>query len=296
MIHKALFRLKGRFLRNFSKMAMGDQKEYLQGLKIDEVISKLEKWAPLSLAESWDNVGLLIEPSQDSIIKNVMLTNDLTEDVVQEAVQKDANLVITYHPNIFQGMKNVTLRTWKERIVVNCIRNNIAVFSPHTSWDNVEGGINDWLADAFEFSNSKPIQPRADNPKLGAGRSLILKNPISLTEAVDQVKKHTGLPHVRLALARGKSLESTINSVALCAGSGVSVLRGVAADLYFTGEMLHHDLLEACQNNTSVILTNHSDSERGFLEDFSEHLEKVILDCKVKVFVSKLDKDPLITL
>ncbi|KAL3268656.1 hypothetical protein HHI36_007759 [Cryptolaemus montrouzieri] len=277
-------------------MAMGDQKNDLTGLMMNEVITKLEKWAPLSLAESWDNVGLLIEPTEDMPIKNVMLTNDLTEDVVQEAAQKNANLVITYHPNIFQGMKNVTRRNWKERIVLDCIKNNIAVFSPHTSWDNVEGGVNDWLADAFEFTESKPIQPRIENPKLGAGRSLVLKNPLTLMQAVESIKKHTGLSHVRLAMARGRNLESTINTVALCAGSGISVLRSVPADLFFTGEMLHHDLLEACQSGTSVILTNHSDSERGFLDDFQEHLEKVVFDCQVKVFVSKLDKDPLITL
>lgn len=77
---------------------------------IDDVISRLEKWAPLSLAEHWDNVGLLIEPGQDMPVKNVMLTNDLTEDVVQEAADNEVNLVITYHPNIFHGMKNVTVR------------------------------------------------------------------------------------------------------------------------------------------------------------------------------------------
>ncbi|XP_044753129.1 NIF3-like protein 1 isoform X2 [Coccinella septempunctata] len=277
-------------------MAMGDQRVGVSGLMIDEVIQRLEKWAPLSLAEHWDNVGLLIEPSQDMPIKNVMLTNDLTEDVVQEAADNEANLVITYHPNIFHGMKNVTVRNWKERIVLGCIKNNIAVFSPHTSWDNVEGGVNDWLADALEFDSSKPIQPNANNPKLGAGRSLILKNEITLSQAVESIKKHTGLAHVRLAIARGRDLESKIKTVALCAGSGISVLRGVPADLYFTGEMLHHDLLEACQSGTSVVLTNHSDSERGFLEDFQEHLEKVVLDGQIKVLVSKKDKDPLITL
>ncbi|XP_045473531.1 NIF3-like protein 1 isoform X2 [Harmonia axyridis] len=277
-------------------MAMGDQKGDLSGLSIDDVIVRLEKWAPLSLAEHWDNVGLLIEPTQDMPVKNVMLTNDLTEDVVQEAAENDANLVITYHPNIFHGMKNITMRNWKERIVLGCIKNNIAVFSPHTSWDNVEGGVNDWLGDAFEFSSTKPIQPNASNPKLGAGRCLVLKDEITLSQAVESIKKHTGLPHVRLAIARGRDLESKIKTVALCAGSGISVLRGVPADLYLTGEMLHHDLLEACQSGTSVILTNHSDSERGFLSDFSEHLEKVVLDSKVTVLVSKKDKDPLITL
>lgn len=89
---------------------------------------------------------------------------------------------------------------------MGCIKNNIAVFSPHTSWDNVEGGVNDWLADAFEHTSSKPIQPNSENPKLGAGRSLVLKADLSLKDAVESIKKHTGLPHVRLAMARGRDL------------------------------------------------------------------------------------------
>lgn len=85
-----------------------------------------------------------------------------------------------------------------------------------------------------------------------------------------------------------------INTVAVCAGSGASVFKNVKADLFVTGEMLHHDILEAVQNDTVVILTNHSDSERGFLKEFAVILNKSLDNC-VDVNVSKMDTDPLMT-
>ena len=78
-----------------------------------------------------------------------MLTNDLTPPVMNEAVTMGANLIISYHPPIFSGMKCVTQRSWKERIVTTCLENRIGVFSPHTSYDCVQGGVNDWLIQAF---------------------------------------------------------------------------------------------------------------------------------------------------
>lgn len=85
-----------------------------------------------------------------------------------------------------------------------------------------------------------------------------------------------------------------IKTVALVAGSGASMLRGVHADLYVTGEMLHHDILDANHNGASVILINHSDSERGFLKEVAPRLEKEF-QSKVDVLISTVDKDPLVT-
>lgn len=112
---------------------------------------------------------------------------------------------------------------------------------------------------------------------------------------MNQIKAHIGIPHLRLALATGQNMESLVSSVALCAGSGGSVLKGIKADLYLTGEMFHHDVLDACQRGIHVILCNHSDSERGFLKSFSKILETDLLEGRAKVVISKEDCDPLKT-
>lgn len=268
--------------------------EEKNGVKLNDVISVLEKFAPKQLSESWDNTGLLVEPYTPRNINKILLTNDLTEAVALEAKQHNCEMIVSYHPPIFAPLKTVIQSSWKERIVSLLLEHRISLYSPHTSWDSVKGGVNDWLACAFPFVESIPIMPGED-PNTGAGRILRIESGFSLSEAIKSVKILTGLKHVRLALGKGRTLTDNIGSVALCAGSGSSVLKKVpTADLFLTGEMLHHDVLDAAQRGISVILTNHSDSERGFLTGFSSHLQNQ-LDNKVEVLVSEFDKDPLST-
>lgn len=259
------------------------------GLPLSEVVKKLQALAPLSLAESWDNVGLLIEPETNQNISSALLTIDLTEEIVQEAVSVGAQLIISYHPNIFKPLKTITKSTWKERIILKCIKNNIAVFSPHTTWDAMKNGVNDWLAAVFKAKEIQPLLPNSENPDIGMGRYIILQETLSLKQVIDRIKDHIGIPYLRLGLAKGKNLDSEISTVALCAGSGTSVLAGVEANLYLTGEMLHHDVLDATQRGISVILCNHSDSERGYLKNF----QKIFADEQLNIIVSKCDKDCL---
>lgn len=126
----------------------------MSGIRLQTVINQLKTYAPLSLADqSWDNVGLLVEPTDENpIVERVFLTNDLTEPVLEEAIQRRAQLIISYHPPIFSPLKRLTQSNWKERILLKCIRHGIAVYSPHTSWDAVENGINQWLISAFGTS------------------------------------------------------------------------------------------------------------------------------------------------
>ncbi|XP_053626022.1 NIF3-like protein 1 isoform X2 [Plodia interpunctella] len=263
------------------------------GLPLNNVITVLEDFAPQELSESWDNTGLLVEPHSPRNVTKLLLTNDLTEDVALEAKDQGCEMIISYHPPIFAPLKSVIQKSWKERIVSFLLENRIALYSPHTSWDSVAGGVNDWLASAFQTGETKPILC-GSKPNVGAGRLLNMKSAISLTDSIAKVKQLTGLQYVRFAIGKGKTMDDKVHSVALCAGSGSSVLKGVSADLYLTGEMLHHDVLDAAQKGVSVILTNHSDSERGFLKIFSSNLQSR-LNNKVQVFVSKCDRDPLVT-
>lgn len=342
------------------------------GVPLDEVVSQLNSFAAVSLAESWDNVGLLIEPYTSRTIKKILLTNDLTEAVMKEALEKNVEMIVSYHPPIFRPLKSVTKRTWKERLVAACLENRIALYSPHTSFDAVKGGVNDWLASAFDNESVHPLVPStstggssfladvtfqkpessheslkdiatkssrdgklgdhcsAENvevvscgdgkislkisssmvpkvmdvfkisadtkisvPECGMGRLCYLKSPQPLTEIVEIIKKHVKIPHLRLALAVGKNNDSLVSTIGICAGSGASLLRGVKADLYLSGEMSHHEVLDAVHDGHHVILCEHSNSERGFLTHFAHTLANTLLSGKVQVLVSVTDKDPL---
>ncbi|XP_034426277.1 NIF3-like protein 1 isoform X1 [Hippoglossus hippoglossus] len=344
-------------------------------MELKEVLQVLEQLAPLSLAESWDNVGLLVEPSKPRPVKTVLLTNDLTDAVMEEAEAMSCDLMISYHPPLFRPIKRLVQKDWKQRLAVRAVEAGMAIFSPHTSWDSVKGGINDWLVGglgsgqvsvlsqalggashshkleftvrsteelgtvmeelkecdggtALQHSVNRPENSgihvgvtcsesaltlsvhallkhttpsqslsilKLEKPPLpgyGPGRLSILVQPVTVATAIQKMKSHLGLNHLRLALGSGQTLESSVCTVAVCAGSGASVLSGVKADLHITGEMSHNKVLDTVAKGTSVILSDHSNSERGFLTVFREKLA-VRLPDSVTVVVSKADRDPL---
>ena len=111
---------------------------------------------------------------------------------------------------------------------------------------------------------------------------------------VQRVKAHLGLPHVQVAPARGVSPDSRVRSVAVCAGSGGSVLGGTPADVWVTGELGHHEILAANAAGISVILTNHTNTERGYLRNvLPSQLERLLPGHPI--VVSQADADPLTT-
>lgn len=249
-------------------------------------------------AEKWDNVGLLIQPSQDIEIQKILLTNDLTEKVMSEAIETKTNLIISYHPPIFQGLKRLTMASWKERIVIQCMENKIALYSPHTVWDCVGNGTSEWLANSLPVKSINPAIPNLINPKFGAGRVCNVEGSLTLKEAIGKIKKYTGLRDVRVAVAVDGNLDSTIQSFACCPGSGASVLKEILTpiNLFITGEISHHELLDASAKNIHVIMLNHSNSERGYLHVFSGICENLLDNTdSVEIFISKVDEDPLST-
>ncbi|XP_064778008.1 NIF3-like protein 1 [Oncorhynchus masou masou] len=129
-------------------------------------------------------------------------------------------------------------------------------------------------------------------PGYGQGRQSVLDEPVTVAAAIQRMKSHLGLNQLRLALGAQQTLESIVSTVAVCAGSGGSVLNGVKADLYITGEMSHHEVLDSVAAGANVILSDHSNSERGFLAVFKKRLEGHLSN-SVTVALSRADRDPL---
>lgn len=117
------------------------------------------------------------------------------------------------------------------------MENRIALYSPHTSWDNNRGSIGDWLARALPHTTSEVIIPSPENSNIGTGRiaNVSSDTPITLADSIERVKKHTGIKTVQVAIGVDSSLSTEIKSFAICPGSGGSVLKGISADLYITG-------------------------------------------------------------
>jgi dinuclear metal center YbgI/SA1388 family protein len=262
------------------------------------VLSVLEQLAPLSFAESWDNVGLLVEPSPCSLafVSRAVLTIDLDDRVLDEAQALGAQLIIAYHPPIFQGLKALRASAPAERVAVRAVTAGLFVFSPHTALDSAPGGVNDWLLDAFAAPQvtRQPCLPHAVDPRYGAGRSVNLPEPIRLSDAVTRLKHHLGLPQLRVASTPEHAADTAlIRSVAVCAGSGGAVFEKTRGfDLLVTGEMRHHDVRAHVQTGSSVVLSEHTHTERGYLSTLASRLRSE-MNGEVTFHVSASDREPL---
>jgi len=149
-------------------------------MKIIEIISELEQMAPLSLQESYDNAGLLIGNSDDEC-SGVLITLDVTENVLKEAIFKKTNLIIAHHPLIFGGLKKITGHTATERITIAAIKNDIAIYAIHTNLDNILEGVNAMICKKIGLTGLSPLDPGQKQL-----RKLITFCPI---EYVDKVRK-----------------------------------------------------------------------------------------------------------
>ncbi|KAG0168615.1 NGG1 interacting factor [Apophysomyces sp. BC1015] len=274
----------------------------------------MQRIAPLELAEtSWDNVGVLVEPPYPSLKSNkVFLTIDLTPQVLDEALSDPkVGTIVAYHPPIFRAMKRLTTSDPKQDMIMKAIARGVGIYSPHTACDNCANGVNDWLASGLGQGRVEAITPAVNPPEgheeSGSGRLFTYDEPTPLTSVIERVKKLTGLPFVRVATAESHQQERRlIRTVAICAGSGSSVLGPVQADLYFSGEMGHHDVLAALAQDTSVILCKrtigeHTNTERGYLSAvLKPALEQQLKEDRsedgqaIEVVVSQVDRDPLV--
>lgn len=255
------------------------------------VLRQLEHLAPLGGAEAWDNVGVLVDPGGVSSFCRALLTIDLDEAVLEEALEHGADLLISYHPPIFSGLKRLSFTVPHERIIVRIIQAGLTLYSPHTALDAVQPGMTDWLADALGSGTSRPIVPSAADSRTGAGRFVELQEPLDLDEAVQRIKEHLKIPFVRLS--RAANGPRKIARFAVCPGAGGSVFEKLSdVDLLLTGEMRHHDTLGRKARGCHVVLTDHTNSERGYLPVFAARLREACP--RLDVLVSSIDADPLL--
>lgn len=127
-------------------------------MKAKEIIKIMEKLAPSELAESWDNVGLQIGDLEQEI-KKILVTLDLTDKVVDEAIEGDIDLIISHHPFIFKPLSNITLGNPKGRIIKKLLINDISLYVSHTNMDIADGGLNDMLANKLKLNNIDILTP-----------------------------------------------------------------------------------------------------------------------------------------
>ncbi len=262
-------------------------------MRLAEIIVVLDSIAPIKLAEGWDNVGLLVgDPASN--VDRILLCIDYTPAVAAEAREKKVELVVAYHPAIFEGMKRFVAGSG----IFEAARDGIAIFSHHTALDVAEGGTNDFLADVLGLSARRPMRspgakfgPALEGESLGLGRIGVLDKPTPRTELFERIKKGLGIS----ALIVAGPHDGDAQIVAASAGAAGNMIDDALhqrADLYLTGEMRHHDALRAAKAGLTVVCALHSNSERAALGRIRDRLATALPS--IEVVLSSEDRDPFV--
>jgi dinuclear metal center YbgI/SA1388 family protein len=255
---------------------------------VDDVIRFLDDLAPPVLAESWDNVGLLVGRRGRSV-ERVMTCLTITPDSAVEAVERGADLIVSHHPLPFRPLKTLTDGTSEGRLLLQLIEANVAVFSAHTAFDSAPEGINQRWAIGLQLKDIAPLVPTATSEG-GGGRFGRLPSAIPLSQLAAQVKTLLAVEHVQ---AIGH-LERSVQNVAVACGSAAEFLAPAhvaLCDCLITGEARFHACLEAESLGMGLVLAGHFASERFAVEALAGVLEQSFP--ALQVWASQRERDPL---
>jgi len=264
---------------------------------VDSICQMLARIAPLRLAESWDNVGLLVGDRARSI-ERVMTCLTISPNVVDEAIDGNVDLIVVHHPLPFKSLQRITTDTIAGSMLLRLISSNIAIYSAHTAFDSATDGINQMWADRLGLQSVKPRLITDEESGDGAGRygrlaepTTRLSDPTTLGQLVNQAAATVGATSPRQV---GDS-NSPVTKVALACGSGGSFLaaaKRTGCDAMITGEATFHTCLEAESMGIGLGLLGHYWSERFAMEQLAEKLS-VEFD-ELTIWPSRDEHDPIV--
>ncbi len=241
----------------------------MRTLQIYDILN--EKF-PLSYRCEWDNDGIMLLPSNDHETKKALLCLDVTHEAVSEAIKTGADCIISHHPFIFRGMKSISTENASGREAVRLIKNNIAVMSFHTRMDAADGGINTCLAKLLGLKDVAVFECGGEKI-CRRGR---LDEPVSFESFLSDVTKKLGAKGT--AYVKGKT---AVRNVVLAGGSydeGVFAAEAAGADIFLSGELKYHTMLEAKENGFSVIAAGHYFTEKIAVDCFAEALNETKIE------------------
>lgn len=253
---------------------------------IKEIYDFLDNLYPFKTAMDFDNVGLLIG-SSDDILKSVLVSLDITEEIIEEAISKNVNLIITHHPIIFDPIKKIS----SNDLIYKIVKNNINVISLHTNLDMAPGGVNDTLAKFLRLSNIAPLSLyQTNNATLPMGLIGTLSKPMSSKEFAKLISDTFNCQGLRFT---DISESRYISKVGICSGSGGSLIKNAInfkVHAFLTGEIKHHEILSAIKENITVVDIGHFKSENIIVKKLANTIKNKFKDISVDYSRANLDK------
>ena len=276
-------------LRNFAAQSVrkdGPNAEY--HMKIREIIGALEHFAPLSLQDGYDNAGLQIGLTEDADASGALLCLDVTEEVIDEAVARGCNLVVSHHPLMFRPPKHITGEDYVQRCIICAIRNGVWIYSAHTNLDNAPGGVSVKMAEKLGLTHIRALHPLPQGDG-GAGIVGELAEPMEREDFLATVKEVFDIDALRYNSWSGER----IRRVALCGGAGAFLIPeavAAGADAFLTGEIGYHHFF-GFDEEIQLVEMGHFESEQFTLEILRSIITQA--DPQLPVFDTSVKTNPI---
>lgn len=262
-------------------------------MKIRKIISLIENIAPLDSQEEWDNSGVQIM-TDDGNVSRILVALEITDEVISEAKDFGAEMIITHHPLIFGGTDNVSVEDVTGRYILELVSSGISVYASHTPFDKAPGGNNDWLAEKIDLQNVEGFSEGVSFDMIG--RCGDLTAPLSLFDLSMMVSTRMDIPFEQIRTVG--DVTETINRVAICTGAGADLADKAlenGCDVLITGDVKYHDAQNAKAKGLCLIDAGHYGTEKTFAENFADKLRKELLnagDTETMIIESSVDIYP----
>ena len=259
-------------------------------MKIKQVLNALEQFAPLPLQESWDNAGLQLGLTEVEV-SGALLCLDVNEAIVDEAIRRDCNLIISHHPLLFHGLKQISDGDYVQRVVIRALKHDIAIISMHTNMDNAKDGVNWKIAEKLGLHNcSFFAQKNVGDHEGGSGVVGLMPSPMVAHDFIQLLKERFQVACVQC----NELLTRPISKVAICGGAGDFLLNdalSLGADAFITGEMHYHQYF-GYEQRIQICVIGHYQSEQYTAEVFRDIIQRECPD--VKVCIAETNTNPII--
>lgn len=250
-------------------------------MKIKEVLNALEQFAPLPLQEGWDNAGLQVGLTEAEV-SGALLCLDVTEAIIDEAIRRGDNLVVSHHPLLFRGLKTVSDADYVQRTVMKAVKNDIVVVSMHTNMDNARGGVNYKIAEKLGLRDVHFLAGKTvGGVEAGSGVVGELPEEIATDDFIQTVKRGFGVE----CMMCNELMRRKIRRVAICGGAGDFLLDDAVkagADAFITGEM-HYHVYFGYEQRIQICVIGHYQSEQYTTEIFRSVINDVCPELPVHI-------------
>lgn len=265
-------------------------------MQLQELMNRIEKKYPRFLAESWDNVGLMIGDSNQDIQK-VLVVLEINEAVVEEAIEKKVDLIVTHHPFFFSKFNHITSDNVKGALSILLIQNQIAVYSMHTNYDIAFDGMSDAFIRSIGYESEEiflPVSPeewyvKDHNGKIpGLGRIFTLEQPITLESLSKNIKEKLSMPCIRYI----GNQYAKVQRIAVITGGAADYYadaKAARADVLISGDMKYHIAHDALDSKMNVIDCGHFETENIFATSMREFLTSI---CSLEIISSTVNLNP----